>query len=264
MRIYLKMIICSLKERQAYKKEVAFFLISQLLFAVAQIYIWKALFNSSNREITLGFTVSDMITYVIISTSISVFVSNDIIFILNNKIRSGDISLYLIKPISLEMNIVCQNLGVSLYRFIYQLVPLVIICVAFFHINKPSLLNFILFLLSTILSLIISYLITYILGSLAFWYLSVYQLSYILSDLIKLLSGKIIPLTFFPEKIQLLINILPFQYVYFSPLSIFLNKLNNYEIMQSFMMQMIWIVVLYKIKEFINNRAFKKMVIQGG
>ena len=77
-------------------------------------------------------------------------------------------------------------------------------------------------------------------------------------------SGALIPLWFFPDKLRRISEILPFQHIYFSPISIFTGTANGSDIMKILFMQWVWILIFYCIGKMIWNYAVQKITVLGG
>ncbi|MBW4082729.1 ABC-2 family transporter protein [Paenibacillus sp. S150] len=205
-----------------------------------------------------------MVTYVIISTTISLLIKNEVIKQMERKIRSGEIAMDLIKPMNFKLIFISDTVGNSIFRLSFQLIPLLAVgSIAFgFQMVQLKILPF--FLLSLINAAIIYFLITFIIGLLAFWYMAVWHLQRFLSDLIGLLSGSIIPLWFFPDFLQQISVYLPFRLIYFVPLSIYLGKTEINDIVILMLQQWFWIIVLWIGERLVWSKAINKLVIQGG
>jgi len=90
------------------------------------------------------------------------------------------------------------------------------------------------------------------------------EIKTIKDGIILLLSGKVIPLWLFPKKIQTMIGFLPFQYVYQTPLSIYIGQVQPDEAAVSMLIQFVWIVLFTALLCFGWSRARKRVLVQGG
>ncbi|QUI23841.1 ABC-2 family transporter protein [Vallitalea pronyensis] len=231
-----------------------------------QISIWKALLgNAGHINTNIGrITIKEMIIYTLISTCISIFISNNVILRIDNKIKTGEIAIDLIKPINFKMLLFCELIGKNIYKIIFQLVPLILIIALIGDMPLISWKLSILFIVCCINSLIINFMIYYILGLTGFWYLSVWHLDRFMYDLIRLFSGAFIPLWFFPDFLNQIAKYLPFRLIYFTPISIYMNKVSSYETVNLIFQQTLWILILVIIEKFLWHKGIKKLVLQGG
>lgn len=256
----------SLKENLAYRTNYFFQLGGRLLSVTAQVYVWSALLGSSGQTTSsMGvITLQDMTSYVIISVVISTLVNNNVIGIIEERIRDGLIAFDLIRPMSFQLLTFCRAFGISLFNFLFSLLPVLIFGILVFGLNSPSLPNILLFLWSLLNGIIISFLVSYSVGLLGFVFISIWHLSRFLTDLTLIFSGSWIPLWFFPGFLAKIAEYLPFRMIYFVPTSIFLEKYTTNEGLTLILIQLIWIGILYVLSRGIWARVVHKIVIQGG
>jgi len=209
-------------------------------------------------------TLSEMTTYVLMSTIISTLVSSNVIENMNDRIRNGQISMDLIKPVNFKTYMFCSMIGRSFFNFLFQLLPILAIGLIFIRIEYPSTQNLLLFCITLVNAIIIMFLISYSLGLLAFWWMRMWEVDVLLGTLINLFSGAWIPLWFFPKILVNISNFLPFRLMYFVPISVFLGKVELVDCMYLLIQQLIWIVVLFGMTRLMWRAAIKKLVIQGG
>jgi len=104
----------------------------------------------------------------------------------------------------------------------------------------------------------------FLFGMLGFWYLTIWHLDQFLNDIIKLFAGVWIPLWLFPGFLSDFANYLPFRLIYFSPITIFLEKVTIEEILFIYMQQLITVVFLVLLIALTWRKGIRKIVIQGG
>lgn len=266
MKVYFEIVKNTFNSNTAYRANLFFFLLGRLIALFAMVSVWSAIFyntaktNSSAGDISLR----DMITYVIISTGISIIINNNVAGDIGSKIRSGEIAMDLIKPINLKACLLCQTLGNNAVKLMFQLIPFLLMGILAFGLECPKWDFFVIFLISLVNGLIINFFLAYITGIIGFWYLSVGHINRLLSDISTLLSGYIVPLWFFPKSLLIISDFLPFKLMYFSPITIYLGKISYWESIAILIQQYLWIVILLVIEKVMWIRGVKKLVIQGG
>ncbi len=266
MRKYYEYVKNSFKESLAYRSEYFIGITQSLLALLVQLYLWRALLEQSGQAATdMGvITLSEMTTYVFMSTVISTLVSSNVIFYINYRVRSGQISMDLIRPMNFKAYVFCRMIGGSFFNFLFQLLPVLLIGLVFLDFEYASIPNLFLFGITTVNAIMIMFLITYSLGLLAFWYMSMWQVDQQLGAFIGLFSGRWIPLWFFPKILVDMSHFLPFRLIYFVPISIYLGKFEIVDCTYLMMQQLIWIVILFGVTRLMWHAAIKKLVIQGG
>ena len=82
--------------------------------------------------------------------------------------------------------------------------------------------------------------------------------------LLELFSGLLIPISFFPQIFQDVFSFLPFQYISYVPVLIYLGKISGVGILQSLAIQIVWFFVLVVLGSALWQWSTKKITIQGG
>ena len=80
----------------------------------------------------------------------------------------------------------------------------------------------------------------------------------------ELLSGLLLPMTMFPEKAQSVLAWLPFQHVAYTPLRIYLGKLNGAELWEALGVQWAWTAALLWAGSWFWGWMARDTTIQGG
>ncbi len=80
----------------------------------------------------------------------------------------------------------------------------------------------------------------------------------------ELLSGLLIPMTMFPEPARTIVAYLPFQHIAYTPLRLYLGKLNGLEIGRVLAVQYFWVAALMLFGAWFWNVMVRKVTIHGG
>ena len=99
---------------------------------------------------------------------------------------------------------------------------------------------------------------------LAFTAVNIDALIQVKKHLLRLLSGSIIPIWFFPDGVANVLRAMPFIYIYQLPLSIYIGKGDRAEILAQMQIQILWLVVLFVVFLAAQHRITRKVMVQGG
>jgi len=266
MRYFIAILKNVLLSKFAYR--LNFFLenIESIIFILVQLMVWISLFSSTKNETVAGKTLSDLITFTIVARfSSSITLSN---FSLNfsDSIKSGDISLSLIRPYPPRLIFIFKSVGNTLVNFITTGVPTVLIALFFLPFLKmpASPVHFLLFLLSLIFGLTLSICFELLATVLTLWRVPGDFMEWYFSIFFVLLSGSIIPLWFFPNWLVVIAKMLPFQAAFFTPVQIYLGEYSISGIIDLFLIQMAWMMGLFLLLEILWRRGIRDLVILGG
>ncbi len=248
----------------AYRFEVFASVGTNFILMLASVFLWKAVYSGGSQQIN-ALSLQDLTTYTILSIMLSsVFVCGvqDTIYY---KIREGQIVTDFYRPIPLLACYLADDIGGMLSALINKVAPLFLFAALFFGIPWPSsVLSLLLFIPSCLLSYGILWLLSALVGLIAFWVMELGNMGMVKDSIVRVLSGSIVPLWFFPESVQTISKFLPFQYTYQTPLGIYIGNIGTMEALTAMGIQFIWIAFLFMLLAAGWKRTKTKTLIQGG
>jgi ABC-2 type transport system permease protein len=246
----------------AYRFEVFAAVGSQLILMLAAVFLWETAYSGGSST---TMQLNQIVTYTILSILLgSVFICNvqDTIY---RKVRDGTIVVDFYRPITLLGCYLADDLGSMMSSVVNKVLPLFLLASLFFKMPLPSsFTSFLLFIPSCLLSYAILWLLSAIVGLISFWFMELGNMGMVKDSIVRILSGSIVPLWFFPSSVQIISKFLPFQYTYQTPLAIYIGQITPLDAMIAMFIQLIWIALLYGILYAVWNKAKKKTLIQGG
>lgn len=261
MKVYIDYVRVTVRSSMMYRTNIFAKVFGRILFLYMQIQLWKALYMSNMGNTKSG---EQTVTYVIIANIVFTVMECNVVDWLNEKIRNGQISMDLIRPMNFGVYAFSICIGENVVNFIFKTIP-VLICVLVFWRNLISLnSNILYFVLSLLLGIVINFLYSYLVGLLAFWFLVTWPLNMLLNAIYKLLSGVWIPVFFFPSILKHIGVFLPFQYIYYVPISFITTNISSHMIVNQLIFQLLWVVILSTGVFMVWHFGRKKLVIQGG
>jgi ABC-2 type transport system permease protein len=181
------------------------------------------------------------------------------------EVIEGKIAMDFIKPVSIQWMWIARAMGESAFRLILLTLPTAIVVGFVFSVQAPaSRQNFALFLVTVLGSFFLMGAINFMIGTCAVPLKSILALIRAKFWLIELLSGLLVPMTFFPAPAQRVLAWLPFQYIAYAPLQIYLGKLNGADALRAVAAQWAWVLILLCAAHLWWNRCAKKITIHGG
>lgn len=267
LKTYLPFTKGVIQEYMAYRMNFYVYLLGNALQTIVLIYIWKAVFDSSGRSVINGFTFSDMFGYVILSMMTGILVRNDVHWAIGMDVRKGDIAMNLIKPVSYHLRMYFAAMGDIAGNFMFVFWPLWLVYTAYQILwlgTWPDPARIGLYLVSVILSSLLMFGINFMFGLAAFYVEYIFGFIFAKEALIRLVSGELIPLAFFPAAILAVFKFLPFAGLVYTPVMIYMGKFTGQELWFNLGIQAIWVVVLLLLSVVIWRRAIKRLRILGG
>lgn len=239
-------------------------IITYLINVTVYYFIWRAVFANAAGPIA-GFSLPQILTYVSVGWIIRSFYWNTIDQEMAYEVLEGKIAMDFIKPVSVQWMWLSRAMGESAFRLILLTAPTAIIVTLVFPVLPPSCaLNFFLFILAAVGSFFIMGALNFVIGTCAIPLTSILALIRAKFWLIELLSGLLIPLSFFPRPLQLISSWLPFEHIAYTPLQIYLGRLPLAETLHLLAIEYFWVVALLVLGHLWWIRATRKITIHGG
>ena len=122
----------------------------------------------------------------------------------------------------------------------------------------------VLFVAMWALGFLILFLLAGIAALLSFWLLTTFALEWMLTALLAVLSGRIVPLWFYPAQAAAVLKYLPFAWIAFHPSAVYLGEVEAGEAIGLLAIGAGWLLALAGILVFLWSRASRRLVVQGG
>ena len=263
MKKYLYIIKTQIIKSMTYEFNVYGNIIMQTIIMITSAYFWRALYTG--RSVVNGVDAGSMQTYIIISSALSVLLITNVERRIGRSVEKGSVATDMMKPISLFGMFLAEDIG-SIIALIFQnMLPILLIGSLMIKVPvMADIRNLPMFVISVVESFLINWLIAALFGMMAFTTINNNALIQVKKHLIRLLSGSIIPIWFFPESVSKVLSALPFVYIYQLPLSIYIGRGNRNKMISQMRIQFIWLVILSALFFYAQSRITRKVMVQGG
>lgn len=244
-----------------------------LINVTVYYFIWTAIYRAAGNSGAAGaakaniggYDLSQILTYVAVGWIIRSLYWNTIDQEMAYEVIEGKIAMDFIKPVSIQWMWICRALGETAFRLIMLTALTSVAVVILFPVRLPaSWANFGMFVVAVIGSILLMAAINFMIGTCAIPLTSILALIRAKYWLIELLSGLLIPMTYFPAALQRIAAWLPFEHIAFTPLQIYLGKLSGTAALKALGIQWLWIGVLLWLGDLWWRRATRKITIHGG
>ena len=267
LKVYLPFAKGQIKEFMAYGINAYVYIFGNMLQTAVLLYIWKAVFDSSQQSSINGFTFNDMIFYVVMSMVTGMLVGNDVHWSVGQDVQTGDIAMNLIKPVNYQLRQYFGSLGYVFVNLVFIFLPMwscLIGYTLFTGQSLPSISRLLLYFGSAFLSSMLMFAINYMFGLAAFYVEYIFGFIFAKEALVRLLSGELIPLVFFPATVMGVFKYLPFAGIVYTPVMIYLGKYTGDQLIEAIIIQIIWVIFLMVMTQLLWNKAIKRLSILGG
>jgi|SRR3989344_1433608 len=229
------------------------------------ILVMASLWTSSGQEFPQS-QISYLVTYYLLVFTITRLTSFYFEKNIQDEIRQGTFSRYLLKPLTVQKYLFWQNLGGKAFNILFLLFPILLLVSSLFseYILFPQPVNFFLFLISLIIAYFIQFSLSLLVACSSFFIEQAFAVNHLHWMLDVVVGGYMLPLTFYPQLLQKLFHFLPFPYLYYLPASIFTGRLPLSSVLSQIFISVIWAISLYFLSLFVWRVGIKKYSSVGG
>lgn len=238
----------------AYPWELVAFFIQRFVGLFFLALFWFAVAQSSPTLLDFR----HLIAYFLISSAV-----RDLTFSYETKfgnsvlkmVKSGEITNYLIKPVSTIPFLFFGFAGQTWMSLVYSALALI---AGLIILPPVGIINYIAFIVFCTLSFFVSMSINLFVAIIGFHVVEASGIRNMTNHIIRILSGALIPLTLFPETARVFVLLSPFPLLAFTPTYVLQNTLSWNELTQLFFISAFWAIALLFTMIFFWKRALKK------
>ncbi|WPS88503.1 ABC-2 family transporter protein [Brevibacillus halotolerans] len=229
----------------------------------AYYFLWGAIY--SGQDNLVGMSLVQMTSYVAIAWMSRAFYFNNIDQEIGQDVREGKVAIELIRPYNYLSVKTAQALGEGIFRLVFFAFPGLLIVRLFIPFGFPNSGEIWgMYSVSLLLGFVVNTQINLLTGLLTFFFMRNEGMIMAKRMVVDLLSGVVIPISFFPGVTQTILQYLPFQAINFTPSMIFTGALHGEKAWIAIGTQVIWIALLFIPIILLWQRAKRNLVVQGG
>lgn len=263
LKKYRSIASCSLQNVMAYRNSYIINILANTINLAAIFFLWQGIYGG--REALGGYTWDQMKTYLLVT-----FLANSVLSwysetAISGKILDGSVAMDLLKPVDFQTARFAETLGASLLEGAMSTVLLILFTtfvsgIAFPH--SPAV--YLLFAISLLCAVVVKFGVVYLAALLCFWSTGSLGIVWTRIALTNLLSGALVPLAFFPDWLEKLALLLPFQAIIHTPTMIFLQQVDTGESLRLIGVQLFWAAALWLAGKALWSWAVRQVTIHGG
>ena len=266
MQKYLHVLNIGIQNTLVYRVNFLFRSLFGLIPLMATISLWRAIYAGKESDVA-GYSLAQMISYYLIVTIVDALTAvNEDDWQIAADIKDGNISQFLLKPIDyLSYRICLFASGRMMYTAVASLpVTLFILSQRKYFILPADSPTLGWFALSLILTGLLQFFTSYTMALLAFWVLEVSTFIFILFAFEYIAGGHLFPLDILPPAVERILHYTPFPYQLFFPVSIYVGKTTGRELIEGFVIQILWVALSFFLARFVWARGIRKYSAVGG
>ncbi len=263
MKKYWAVFRISWQKRLEYRFNFFLERLRNIVILLLLYYLWHNLTLASGRF--AGYFSPELFTYVFAASLLKSAVFGGQSRTMAQEINNGDFSTYLVKPVNHFLYIFFQELA---ERSLYLLCAIFEVLIFILLLRPPlfwqsdfKLVG--LFLVAVIFALLLYLVLSYLVSLLAFWSREAMGPRFLYEWILEFASGAYFPLNVLSHGFLVFLHFLPFAYLIYFPLSIYLGKLNSGQINQVFLVQLGWIIAAGFLCVWVWHKGLKRYTGEG-
>jgi ABC-2 type transport system permease protein len=268
MKKYLHVINVGIQNNLTYRVNFLARAVFGLIPLIAVIYVWQAIYAGKGENSMVGsYTLAEMISYYLLTTVVDALTAvNEDDWQIAADIKDGNISQFLLKPIDYLGYRLCLFVSGRVTYMVVATVPLVIFIFYLrgYFVLPADWITLGCFLISVVLTALLQFFISYTMAMLAFWVLEVSTFIFILFAFEYIASGHLFPLDILPRGLERLLQLTPFPYQLYFPISIYMGKTSGQDLFRGLWAQIFWVIAAYGMARFMWHRGVRKYSAVGG
>ncbi len=238
-------------------------LATQLFWGLIRVMIFEAFYRSTTADQPMN--LDQVTTYIWLGQAFIMLLPWNLDRQIHDLIRSGLVGYELLRPVDLYNLWFARALAFRTAPTLLRALPILTLALLFFGMGPPdSVAAGVAFCLSMIGAVLISCAFTTLLSITLMWTVSGQGVASVGAVSVTILTGMIVPIPFFPDWAQTIINVLPFRGIVDTPYRLYLGHIPASDALYHLGHQLVWTVVLILIGRWLLARGVRRLVMQGG
>ncbi len=236
---------------------------TQLFWGLTLTMIFEGFFRSSTASQPMD--LEEVVTYIWLGQAFFALQPINVERDIRDLIRTGAVSYELLRPLDLYTLWFSRVLAMRTAPTLLRSVPLVVIAVPLLNMQAPATWEGAgVFVLAMLGALLLSCAITTLLNISMLWTVSGDGVAGIAPAAVLIFSGALVPVPFFPDWAQTVLEILPFRGLVDSPFRLYLGHIPPGDAVFTLAHQLAWSVGLVIVGRWVLSRGVRRLVVQGG
>ncbi len=240
---------------------------TQFAWGIMTLLMFWAFYQSGANAFPMEF--SQLASYIwlqqaMLAMYMTWYFDNDIF----ESIIDGNVSYELCRPLDIYSMWFTKNVATRLSRVLLRFLPIVIFSAFLphpFNLSAPiDIVTAVIFIFSAVVGMLVLVAFTMLIYLAAFFTISARGMRLLIVAMLEFFTGALVPIPFFPEELQMVLNILPFASVQSTPFLIYVGEIASSEVVTPLVLQLSWLIALVLIGKLVSANALKKVVVQGG
>lgn len=245
------------EEYLAYRLNFFMWRVRTVLQLLTIYFLWLAILRG--RGEIFGWSQSSILTYILGTSILRAIIFSTRTYEVGSEINEGNLLNFLLRPINYFKYWFSKDLADKVLNIGFSIVELTLI----FLILRPPIfwqtnIAFLaLFVLAVGLGVILNFFVSLSLSSLAFWTPDIWGIRFLFGIILEFFAGALFPLDILPKTLFSLLQFLPFSYLLYFPLKIYLGTASFGQILTGFVVEILWLVIIFQVLQIVWQKGLR-------
>lgn len=246
-----------------YRLNFSIWRVRQVFQFLSVYFLWMAVIPS--RASLGGYSHSAILTYVFLVTLLTSVVFTSKSIGVGDEITNGNLSNFLLRPVNYFRYWLARDVGDKAMNLAFGSVEMTILFVLLrpSFVWQRSLFYLSFFVVSVVLAIALFFFFQFLISSLAFWVYEVWSVRFLSMILLTFLSGGLFPLNLVGEPWYTIFRLLPFPYLLYFPVKVYLGQLPVVEVFGGVMIAGLWVFLLRALVGVVWSRGLREYAAVG-
>lgn len=236
---------------------------TQVFFGLVMVMVFEAFYRSTTTPQPM--TYPEVVTYVWLGQAMLGMFPWNVDREIRTMIRSGSVAYEMVRPLDLYALWYSRALATRTAPTLLRAVPMFLLAGLFFGLQPPpSPASTLAWIMATLGALLLSCAFSTLLTISLLWTISGEGMTYLTIAAVSIFSGMFVPLPFFPDWLQPLLNFLPFRGLIDIPFRLYLGHIPPNQALYVLAHQGAWTITLVVTGRLVLSRGIHRLVVQGG
>jgi ABC-2 type transport system permease protein len=269
VRKYFNLFRVSLSERLVYRGDFLLGTVLRFFPLITWVLLWEAVYDSTDQQDqrVAGLTRHEMIAYLLLIHISRMFSSMPgLAGGITQDIRDGSLKKYLLQPLDMIGYLLSYRAAHKVAYIATSGPPYLVLflaCHNYFD-HFPDAATLAAYVVALLMGFIIGFFFEACVGMVGFWMLHVSSLLWVINTLNFVVSGQMFPLDLFSPFWAGILKALPFQYLAYFPVMVFLGKIQGRELVEGLAVEVLWAAALILLTRWLYGRGLRRYSAYGG
>lgn len=240
LSVYKKSFLYGLSQVSNYRADMLVSIVSKIVSLLGVVFLWSIIGKSTGK----ADSTESLMAYFLVANGVQGLVDGESLRFskeINANVKQGGLSALLLRPVNPVMYMYSSFWGTRGVAIVMQLL---LILLGFSFLDGVGFVQIVLFVFSLALAFVVAFVFNMFIGSFSFWTPEANHLQNVMSHILRVFSGVLIPVTFFSGFSRQMLLLSPFPILAYLPSTVLQKNVDSAEVLTIFGASIFWCLVL--------------------